>query len=193
MLDAILEPERSLRHYFFDAYWGVDEMKAFMYDVESGDDYIVLFTPHGAIINGNVIDSPMWGYFAATGKPWPGVIDEIPSVLRSSLNNPAFVIEENTFCIWRTNEDTSWRVGKVELPEGGDPDGSRKLLFILDGNPLTYQRWSESYYKRIVPLEIVKHIYDHKPLTKQLIEQLNPNVTLDNLNEDINEIGYPLF
>jgi hypothetical protein len=190
MLDAILSPEWESRYYSFDSKWGKGEMMASMRN-GSGDDYFILFNPRGAIIKGFAHESSMSPYANEFGKPWPGVLDDVPSEFKDFLTEPAFSIEDTTFCIWRRYNDQSWQVGKIKNPKEDDPDGSRELLSILDGKPSTYRRFAEEYYETEIDLLAVKHIYEHKPLTREVISALNANRSRRSLAKDIKEIGYP--
>ena len=100
-------------------------------------------------------------------------------------------MEDTTFCIWRTHADVAWRNGNVSNPVGMDPDGSPHLLSIFDGNPQTYSQWAEEYYKRLVSVVLVEHLYLHKPLTESVVRELNPRANLAELSNDLLEIGYP--
>ena len=95
---------------------------------------------------------------------------------------------ETTFCIWRRTEDDSWQTGQIQYPEDEDPDGSEGLLFILDGDPKTYQEFAEQYYERAIDLVSVTSIYEHQPLTSEIVKKLNPDVPLETLSSDIAEI-----
>jgi hypothetical protein len=191
MLDAVLEPEWQYRYYSFNSRWNDNAMMASMRDGE-GSSYFILFDAVGTVIKGYVPKIQMSSYVVESGRPWPGVLEGVPREFEGFLSEPAFLLQETTFCIWRKVSDTSWTIGKIAFPPGNDPDGSEQLLSILDGNPKTYQAWSEAYYERIVPLDPVAEIYQHKPLTAALVEALNPNITLDELKQDIEEIGYPM-
>jgi len=101
-----------------------------------------------------------------------------------------------TFCIWRKKEDKEWNVGNINFNNfrTNDPDGSESLIFVLDGNPETYKEWAESYFdfenEKENFLEAIKYIYEHKPLNQKIINILNPDITLDELKEDIEGIAY---
>ena len=87
-----------------------------------------------------------------------------------------------------------WRdavAGALFQPEP-DPDGSEELLSPLDGQPETYQEWAEGYYEQVVPLEAVRHVYEYQPLTGAVVALLNPEASLTDLAEDLQEIGYPV-
>jgi len=190
MLDAIMSPEWENRYYSFNSKWGEGEMMASMRN-GSGDDYFTLFNKHGAVLKGFAHESPMSPYGNESGKLWSGLLDAVPSEFQGFLSEPAFSIEDTTFCIWRKYTDSSWQVGKIDYPEGDDPDGSEDLLFILDGKPPTYKEFAEEYYEREVDISAVEHVYQHKPLTSEIVAALNAEVAWEELQSDIEEIGYP--
>jgi hypothetical protein len=190
MLDAIFSPDWQYRYYSFNSRWAKGEMMASMRD-GCGDDYFIHFTAAGVALKGYAHESPMAGYNVEHGKPWPGVLDDVPAVFDRFLNQPAFSMNETTFCLWRRKEDRAWKQGKVEFPPGDDPDGSKRMLAILDGDPRTYQGFCEAYFEQEPPLEHIRAIYEHQTLTPELVSALNPETTLAALSEDESEIGYP--
>jgi len=95
MVDAIMSPEWESRYYSFNSKWGEGEMMASMRD-GSGDEYFILFNPHGAILKGFAHESPMSPYATASGKPWAGVLDSVPDEFQDFLSEPAFLIEDTT-------------------------------------------------------------------------------------------------
>jgi hypothetical protein len=145
MLDAILSPEWDNRYYSFNSKWDEGEMMASMRN-GSGDEYFILFDSHGAIMKGFDHESAMSPWSAEEEKLWPGIFDDVPDEFQSFLSEPAFSIQETTFCIWRRYIDSSWRVGTINYPDEDDPDGSEYMLSILDGRPSTYKEFAESYY-----------------------------------------------
>jgi hypothetical protein len=156
-----------------------------------GDDFFALFNAAGCFLKGFAHEAPMTPYARRPKRVWPGVLDTVPSEFADCLKEPAFGVEDTTFCIWRRYLDKSWQRGAIECPAGHDPDGSRFLLSPLDGKPATYKAWAEDYYERPVPLAVVRQVYAHKPLTEQLVERLNPEMSLEELAADSAEIGYP--
>ena len=160
-------------------------MMASMRDGE-GDDWFLLFCEAGAILKGFAHESPMGG----PEETWEGVLSDVPAVFGSFLNQPAFALEDTSFCIWRTPGDDQWRKGNISYPSGADPDGSADLLSILDNNPTTYQQWAEEYYEAEVSLTAVEHIYRHDPLTAEIVAHLNADLTIHDLTNDISAIGY---
>jgi len=189
-LDAIISPEWDYRYYSFNSKWAEGEMMASMRN-GSGDEYFILFNSQGAIMKGFGHESSMSPWATESGQVWPGVLDEVPGEFQEFLTEPAFSMGETTFCIWRRKVDPSWQVGEIEYPEGYDPDGSEDLLFILDGEPSTYREFAEQYYERPVDLSAVIHVYEQKPLTTEILEVLNAEVSREDLKSDLAQIGYP--
>jgi hypothetical protein len=190
MLDAILQREWEGRYYSFNAQWKPDEQMASMHNGE-GDEWFCLFSAKGAFLKGLDHESLMAPANNSTGSLWPGLFDGLPAGFESAMNEPAFSIEQTSFCIWRTTGDTQWRRGDISFPPGNDPDGSEHLLAILDGNPNTYKEWAEEYYQRPVNLPSVEAVYARTPLTGELVRDLNSETSLSSLADDIAEIGYP--
>jgi hypothetical protein len=87
-----------------------------------------------------------------------------------------------------------WRHGTIDFPEGhADPDGSTALFGLLvDRTPEAYRRFAEDYYEVPVDLEAVRHVYNLRPLTKEVVGSLNPEITIADLAKDIAEIGSSL-
>jgi hypothetical protein len=192
MLDAIMMPEWQYRYYSFNSVWDTGEQMASMRD-GSGDEWFCLFSSAGAALKGFDHESEMSPWANDDHTVWKGVLDQVPVVFTRFLNEPAFSMQDTTFCIWRTNQDSDWRVGKIEFPDAADdPDGSEGLLSILDGNPETYRQWAEEYYEKPVSLSAVQRLYQHESLTPQLVKELNPEIEFDAILADAAQIGYPV-
>jgi hypothetical protein len=190
MLDSILSPEWEYRYYSFNSRWSKREQMGSMRD-GCGDDLFALFSPSGCFLKGFAHESQMSPYGRQPKAIWPGVLDSVPSAFAAALKEPAFSMEDTTFCVWRRYSDEAWQRGRIEFPRGADPDGSQTLLAILDRKPTTYKAWAEDYYEQSVNLAAVKHVYAHEPLTEELVQQLNAELTVKELAGDIKEIGYP--
>jgi hypothetical protein len=190
MLDAIVCPEWEYRYYSFNSKWYEREMMASMRN-GSGDEYFILFDSHGAIMKGFDHESAMSPWSAEEEKLWPGIFDDVHPEFQSFLSEPAFSIQETTFCIWRRYFDSSWQVGRIDYPDEDDPDGSEYMLSILDGRPSTYREFAEPYYEKSVNLDAIAHIYKHEPLTNEIVAQLNDEITLESLIAAIEQIAYP--
>src|SRR5262249_15773050 len=156
----------------FDSKWGPGEMMASMRN-GSGDEYFILFDNHGAAIKGFDHESVMSSSGADLPDIWPGMYDSVPADFSSFLDEPAFSIKDVSFCIWRRDSDGVWQCGLTVFPEGDDPDGSEWMLKIFDGDPKTYQEFALDYYEVKLPMTAIEHIYDHKPLTDNVVRALN--------------------
>ena len=189
MLDAILSPEWEYRYYSFNSNWGRGEMMASMRN-GSGDDYFILFDEHGAVIKGFDHEAIMSPWNDDQSLIWPGMYDSVPVEFSSFLNEPAFSMEDVTFCIWRRQSDAAWQCGIRDFPAGDDPDGSESMLAIFDGNPATYHAFAYDYYERDLPTSAIEHIYNHAPLAADVIQTLNSDVSIGSLEADALEIGY---
>lgn len=188
MLDAILCPDWQYRYHSFDARWTPGAEMASMRD-GSGDDYFILFTDAGAIMKGFAHESDAWQQRSML--PPHGVFEGVPKDFAGFLTEPAFSIEESTFCLWRRSADPSWRAGLIAPLDGDDPDGSIKLMRLLDGNPQTYREWAEDYFEVPVAPSAVAHLYGQNPLNEEVVRVLNPHLGLADVAEDAAEIGYP--
>jgi hypothetical protein len=190
LLDAILSPDWEYRYHSFNAHWAEGEQMGSMRN-GLGDDFFALFDHAGCFLKGFVHDSLMAPCRSDPKKIWPGVIDHVPPAFARGLGEPAFSVEDTTFCLWRGPCDPSWQVGPIEWPEDPDPDGSAQLLTLLDGNPESYQQYAEDYFEREIDMAAIEHVYAHKPLTQELLFLVNPGLSLEDLEADIVEIGYP--
>jgi hypothetical protein len=202
VLDAILSPEWEYRLYSFNSKWSKGEQMGSMRN-GMGDDLFALFTKDGCFLKGFVHTAPMTPYANRNRKVWPGVLDPVPPVFARGVNEPAFMMDHTTFCIWRQYDDNCWQVGDIKFPETKldykgraiDPDGSDYLLSPYDGQPETYHARARDYFDGIngenLTLGHVRHVYAHKPLTEKFVKEINPKLTLAKLAADIKEIGYP--
>jgi hypothetical protein len=189
MLDAVLCPEWQYRYHSFNSKWAPGSQMGSMRD-GCGDHYFILFNQHGAILKGYDHESPAAGHVIEHGVPFPGMYAGIPEESAEFLKEPAFSINETTFCRWRRLEDPHWQAGHPDYPTEHDPSGAQGLLTILQGDPGFYAEWARNYYEVPVDLEAVQRVYRHEPLSAPLVHALNPGVSLADLEADIEEIAY---
>lgn len=189
LLDAIISPEWEYRYYSYSSIWDEGEECATMRD-GSGDEYLILFNQYGAVING----------LAHEAEPWETNKNIIPKEFHEFMFGEPVKSLGTTFCIWKKYGDREWQAAHNELDELDEDDeyedGSKDLLFILDGKPETYKDWAEEYYEGEledeVPLYIVEGVYQGKVLTKEMVVALNPSLTdWNNLKDELDEIAYP--
>jgi hypothetical protein len=191
LLDSILCFDEGLRYNKFCQKWGEHEMLASMSN-GSGDEYFIVFNKVGSILLGFSHESPMNLCHETSSLIWPGIFDFVPREFQLIIQEPAFCCDNKTFCIWQCiSNSLGWQVGDISYPNN-DPnaDGSTELLFLLDGNPETYRYWAEEYYECKLSPTAINHIYQHRPLTEEIVQLLNPAQRVKNLLLDIEEIGY---
>lgn len=190
MLDAIVSPEWEYRYYSFNSKWARNEQMGSMRN-GSGDEFFALFNRAGCFIKGFAREYAMTPYRTHPPEIWASMLDGVPDDFSSGVNEPAFSMNDITFCIWRRYTDDSWSHGSIDFPDGDDPDGSTYLLGILDGDPKRYQQFAEEYYESTIPIDPVRHVYNHLVLTDNVVASLNNDARVKELAQDITEIGYP--
>ncbi len=219
-LDAIISREWEYRYYSYNNAWDkIKQEEYFQMRDGSGDEFQILFSQHAAIINGQAHESEMSNWITKEIQPvtfiekiyklfghkktiseqhiWKGVVDSIPEEFKDFIFGEPIKSIGTTFCIWRKATDDNWKVGDIKFPKVKYGDGSADLLYIFDNNPSTYKKWASDYYEEQfeehkLKLDLVKHIYDFKPLTKDVVLGLNPVIDdFEKLKVDLNEIGYP--
>jgi hypothetical protein len=191
MLDAIVEREWDYRYYSFNSKWGAGEWMASMRNAQD-DSWFCVFGLPGLFLKGFDHESQMSPWNNEAHKVWPGVLDDVPEVFKAFATEPAFSMQDTTFCVWRGIQDAQWSAGKISYPEGDDPDGSAWMLSILDSNPNTYKTWAEGYHDRPVSLSAIQRVYGHAPLTPELVQELNPILDFASVLDDAAEIDYPV-
>jgi hypothetical protein len=198
LLDAIIMPEWQFRYYSFDADRSPDGGITFCVSIGSmrngsGDNLHAIFGRAGCLVRGFAHEYPMTPYISDPPHVFPGVLDVVPPEFTDcTAAMHADWWRNTTFCVWRKHSDTGWHRGRIEFPDHPDPDGSEFLLSALDGRPETYHAWAEDYYEpRKFSLDAVSHIFKHRPLTEEVIRALNPERSLEDLDEEVRQIGYP--
>ena len=95
----------------------------------------------------------------------------LPPEFVSSSKEPAFSMDDISFCIWRLHFADSWDKGDFEFADDEDPDGSEYLLKIFDMNPDTYRGFAKEYYEVDLDVNVIEKIYNHLPLTDKLVKK----------------------
>jgi hypothetical protein len=202
MLDAILCRRWESRFYSYNSRSAMGEQLGSMRNGQ-GDDLFALFNCSGCFLKGFAHEARMSPYRDDGSRGlWPGLIESVPPEFAACLTQPAFSMEDTTFCLWRRYSDTAWQYGDISFPPGEDTDGSEYLLAPFDGKPETYREWAAWYFnKPFLTVEMIRHIYEHRPLTDELIAALTPDLVIDDpayphlqvtdLEDEIAEIGYP--
>lgn len=191
MLDAILEEEWEYRYYSFNSMWSATEQMASMRN-GSGDDFFAVFDSSGCFLRGFDHESSMTPWRESPPKIWPGVLNDVPPQFETSVKEPAFHMQDTTFCIWCLSGDSKWSHGAIDFPREEDPDGSKWMLSELDGNPETYQFYAKEYFELDVALEAIARVYAHEPLSRELLQAFPSKRELEAVLADAKEIAYPI-
>jgi hypothetical protein len=192
LLDAILEAEWEHRYYSFDSKWSDTEQMGSMRN-GSGDDFFAVFDPSGCFLRGFDHESVMTPWSQTPPGVWPGVLEEVPAEFESSLKEPAFHMEDTTFCIWWLAAGSAWSHGSIEFPKGEeDPDGSQWMLSALDGKPRTYQSFAKEYFEVDVDLDAISRVFAHEPFSPDLLRAFPSSRSFKDIADDAEEIGYPI-
>ena len=181
MLDAILCPEWGYRFFSFVRAWSPTESLASMRDA-SGNDYSIVGRAYARSFDH---ESPMTPWRSEPLETWPGLFESVPMVFRPLVEEPAFCeadgVPRATACFWRQGTDAAWSTGPVEFPaeEHEDADGAGWMFEVLVGGTAdAYQKFAEEYYEVVPDMEAIRHVYDLKPLTQEIVSALNPDRTV---------------
>ncbi len=183
-LDLIICPEWEDRYYSFDSSWSPTEQMASMRN-GCGDEWFLLFDSTGAAgLKGLAHQSPAASIDGLSHR----LVSAVPEALKAFSTEPAFRWDYTTFCYWRLESDTDWcEPVEQELVDTGAPE----LLGILNSGVEGYRQFAADYYERdFDPLPIGK-VFDYAPITPELITTLNGEISLDDIREDLAQIGYP--
>ncbi len=186
-LDAILMPDWEFRYFSFNSQWDSGEQMASLRD-GSGSHHFVLFRESGVFVKGFDVDSPLNTPYTNATVDWRTSM--VPDDLRVALNEPAFDMEDLSFCFWATSANGFWVAGKPPKDELLDiPLGHVHLL--LD-DPAVFAAWASEYYERSVPTRIVRLFHQLVPLDESILHNLNGALQLEDIIDDLRETGYPL-
>ncbi|MET9226857.1 hypothetical protein [Lentzea sp. NPDC003310] len=192
-LEIVLSPDDDT-YYRYTTAWASNEELASMRN-GSGDEFDVVFTAAGAYIRGFDHESPMSPY-GNDDEPWPGVLDAVPEVFRECVEEPAFTDEFDTpcvtVCLWREHGDTAWQHGDIDFPDEGQDGADWMFRLLTDRTPEAFQDWAQDYYEMPVDLDAVRHFYEGRPVTAQVVAALNPGTELTKVLSRIAETGYPV-
>lgn len=181
LLDAIVCRDWEFRYYSFNRVWDPDagQRLGSMRNGE-GDEWFAVFQEDGAFLRGFANDAPL--------RNPPGLFDGVPPALHALVDEPAFG-DITTFCFWNTGD--GWKRSPTEIPDGVDPDGSAALLAILVDDPVAWKAFALEYHELDVPMAALQRIWADEPLDAELLAAIAPDVTLDEMAEDLEEIGWP--
>lgn len=188
MLDAIVSRDWEDRYYSFDARWGAGEEVGSMRD-GCGNDWFIHFALSGVAIKGLEHETPIArsdGFAAEVQR-------RVPRAFSSFLAEPAFTMDQLSFCYWRGRDDVRWqKVVHSDPALAASGDGSLELLAPLCEPSSAYAGFANEYYELELPPAAIDAIYGHVLLSAELVWALVPGMTVAELREDAVGIGYPV-
>ena len=189
MLDAIIEDKWEYRYFSFNASWSKMEEMGSMRN-GSGDDLFAVFCEAGCFLRGFDHESAMSPWHQKPPKIWLGILEDVPVEFSNLLVEPAFHMEDTTYCIWRRVNEPQWSRGTIQFAEGSDPDGSEWMLSMFDGSTETYVAYALEYFEVVVSSAAVDAVFRHEPLSSQLLKMFPSSRNLSDLLAEAKEIGY---
>lgn len=192
-LDIIMNDERKdwlrLSNFYKNYFDGIDMVKI---DNGAGDNMYILFSKDGVIIKGFDHESMLSPYANDDEEIAEGIYDSVPIELLELLKDESIEVTDVTFCVWISKNESSWKKGDVIVPDdyAEDDDGEGFLLGYIFDDADSWLDWAKDYYEKEIPLECVKAIYEHKDITREIIEKINPKRDIDSVIKELKMIGY---
>lgn len=184
-LDLIICPEWEDRYYSFDSRWSDTEEMASMRN-GCGDDWFVLFGASGfAGIKGLAHEYPSAGDAELVQR----IRAALPQELAEFSVEPAFHWDSTSFCYWRLAGDASW---SEEPAQAQAKTGAEEFLSILSDPCGGYLQFASDYYELELDRALIEHILAHRPVTPEIVEALNPEIEFEDIQDDLQQVGYPL-
>jgi hypothetical protein len=173
MLDAIRSDAWEARLYSFDSAWSEGQRMASMRNGQ-GDEWFFAFEDHHVFLKGFFHELPR----ADRAVVYAGC----PQELAHHLDEAAFSMDDVTF-------------GGFFAPERGwtlrGDVAAMSELAILTDDPEAYRVYAADYFEVALPLDAIAHVLAGKPLDDAILAELASERTLEELEADRREIGYP--
>lgn len=173
LMDAAISPEWEYRYFSFNCNWDGHgtEMMASMSDGQ-GAEYFLHFTCEGVagkVLNGTTLVNASEH------------LNEVPENFRAFKNEPAFSNDRASLFFWRHANQSAWHASPNTLK-------NYPLLGFLTGGAATYRDFAKEYYEIDIDINIVERIFETLTLTAEQLTTLNPEISIDDLREDLREI-----
>ena len=191
MFDAIAEPDENWRVFQFIVDWHDGASYGYV-DTRQGDCVRAALAARGGIVWGYNEGSPL------SEPPAMAVADEalalsspIPVDLRRMLQEPEFDCGGATFCLWRSSGDSNWRTLELMHRSPRTLAYPFEFLEMLIGDPRPFTDWVHEYYDREDIDGVIGDLYQHVPLSGDMISTVNPSCPKEAAKDQARVIGYP--
>lgn len=190
VLDLILSPEWQYRYYSFNAHWSSREQMASMRD-GCGDEWWLVFHDSGwAALKGLGHESSAWSEMRETLSD--AIRSALPPEVAEFAQEAAFRWDETSFSYFWLPTNGVWKRANDLTAFAQLATGEEKLLRHLCGTAADYADFAGDYYEADIPLDIVTLIFNQLPLTSVMVNALNADTTLEQIEEELAEIDYPI-
>ena len=173
ILESIISPEWEYRYFSYNSKWSDAEEMASMRD-GAGEGWFLW-----------IKDTIMaWKYFnheLGVEKDSASIIKQFPVEFNSFIHEPAFSIKEST-CLWYFKEQKWCKFGI-------DNKLIEEVTQTFTWVPEDYKKWADTYYEKDLDIDAISSVFKHQ-MNEQIIKKLNPDLSLEMLQNDIKEIGF---
>lgn len=174
LLDAMVCEDWESRYYSFNQDWDTSrhERLASMRN-GSGDEWFLVFSPKEAFLK------CFWHEYQKEDeqKIFEGLPDALVHLVAEEAFSPGYV----TFGGW--SDGQTWVLR-------GNAKPLKDELAILSGDAKSYQTYVSEVLDVELDLEVIEHVLSGKPVNKRFIERSGVERSFEELQDDLNEIGY---
>jgi hypothetical protein len=185
MLDAILSNKLGEPVYSFSDKWTAKQSVGAVNNGQ-GDDLFFVFEAERCFWKGSAHDAS--SFFGTDCQM--RLRGLVPKDCLLYLKEPAFECDNATVFGWNGIDGSEWHSTTEKI--AGVDDGSAYLLSFIKLVPVAFWQWAVDNYEVDLSLELVERVYDHVPLTDNLLFALDPGLNADIVRCDAIKIGYPL-
>ncbi len=111
---------------------------------------------------------------------------DVPDSMQAFLSEPAFITDQVTCLLWNERNGSGWHAF-----EGSEDAGEHWFELLIHGARY-YHAWAEDYYEIELDMALIERVFELESLTRELVGQLNDELDWTELQEDIDEINYPV-
>ena len=172
LLDAILEQDWELRYYSYNSGWSSTKEMSSLRDSCGGEWFFLISDDDIAF----KCTSPEDGL----AEDFESIKSKVPDKFKVFLDEPAFSMNEGS-CIWYL-ENNNWVALGVNINDLPNPTKIQQM------SATDYCVYASDILEQDIDNNLVQSILDGR-FTFDLAIKLNPDVDIDELKKDIQEIG----
>ena len=187
VIELILCPDPVFRIHKFQDEWRPGKKRAYM-DNGGGDSWqLVFYHDSWSILYGLNHESDL------------AAISNLPAHLKEVLPTELSMFPDDigdwwhyvSFCYWYDPRSGQWNDGVATAGFGEHLSRDTSDLVLLNGDRLEFCNFVEELYECEISRESVDLVFEHVPLTQQLVSELNAATLLTSIEREVRLIGYP--